>query len=47
VAIEVEKDRAVIRAVPDVRKTLKGLLKGNLSMSEALIVEHREEVQKG
>ncbi|HSO72924.1 MAG TPA: hypothetical protein VLR91_09820 [Thermodesulfobacteriota bacterium] len=44
---EVEKDRAVIRAVPDVRNSLKGLLKGKPSMGEALIAEHREEVRKG
>jgi AbrB family looped-hinge helix DNA binding protein len=47
VLLEVEKDRAVIRAAPDVRKSLKGLLKGKSSMVEALIAEHREEVQRG
>jgi AbrB family looped-hinge helix DNA binding protein len=47
VLLEVEKNRAVIRAVPDVRKSLKGLLKGKPSMGEALITEHREEVRKG
>jgi AbrB family looped-hinge helix DNA binding protein len=47
VLLEVENDRAVIRAAPDVRKSLKGLLKGKPSMGEALITEHREEVQEG
>jgi hypothetical protein len=47
VLLEVEKDRAVIRAAPDVRKSLRGLLKGKPSMKEALVAEHREEVQQG
>jgi AbrB family looped-hinge helix DNA binding protein len=47
VLLEVEKDRVVIRAAPDVRKSLRGLLKGKPSMKEALVAEHREEVQQG
>ncbi len=47
VLLEVEEDRAVIRAAPDIRKSLKGLLKGKPSMGESLIKEHREEVRKG
>jgi AbrB family looped-hinge helix DNA binding protein len=47
VLLEVEEDRAVIRAAPDIRKSLKGLLKGKPSMGESLIKEHWEEVRKG
>ena len=46
VFLEVEKDRAVIRAAPDVRKSLRGLLKGKPSMKDALVAEHRKEVQQ-
>ncbi|MFH0786116.1 MAG: hypothetical protein V2B13_00730, partial [Pseudomonadota bacterium] len=40
------KDHAEIKAVPDVKKALKGILKGKPSLSRSLINEHRSEVQR-
>ena len=38
------KDHAEIKAVPDVKKALKGILKGKPSLSRSLIDEHQSEV---
>lgn len=38
------KDHAEIKAVPDVKKVLKGILKGKPSLSQSLIDEHQSEV---
>ena len=46
VILEVVKDHAVIRPAPDVRKTLKGILKGKPSMKKALLQDHLSEVQR-
>ncbi len=40
------KDHAEIKAAPDVKKALKGILKGKPSLSRSLINEHRSEVQR-
>ena len=45
-ALEVVGDHAEIKALPDMRKALKGILKGKPSMSKALIQEHASEVRQ-
>ena len=40
------KDHAEIKAVPDIKKALKGILKGKPSLSRSLINEHLSEVQR-
>jgi AbrB family looped-hinge helix DNA binding protein len=46
ILMEVEKDQAVIKPAPDVKKTLKGILKGKPSMKKALMRDHLSEVQQ-
>jgi AbrB family looped-hinge helix DNA binding protein len=46
VILEVAKDHVVIRPLPDVKKTLKGILKGKPSMKKALLQDHLSEVQQ-
>jgi hypothetical protein len=38
-------DYAVVKPMPNLRKTLRGSLKGKPSMSRALIREHQSEVK--
>jgi AbrB family looped-hinge helix DNA binding protein len=40
------KDHAEIKAVPDIKKALKGILKGKPSLSRSLIDEHQAEVRR-
>ncbi len=44
VIVELMEDYAVVKPMPDMRKKLRGSLKGKPSMSRALIREHRSEV---
>ena len=46
ILIEIEQDHAVIKPAPDVKKTLKGILKGRPSMKKALMQDHLSEVQQ-
>lgn len=43
--LEVVGDHAEIKPAPDVKKALKGSLKGKPSMSRALVQEHLSEVK--
>jgi AbrB family looped-hinge helix DNA binding protein len=45
VIVELMDDYAVVRPMPNLRKTLRGSLKGKPSMSQALIREHQSEVK--
>lgn len=45
VILELVKDHAEIRPAPDVIRELKGVLKKHPSATQALIEEHRQEVQ--
>lgn len=45
VIVELVGDYAAVRPIPDMRKELRGSLKGKPSMSRALIREHRSEVR--
>ena len=44
VIVQLKDDHVVVKAIPDLRKTLRGSLKGKPSMSQALIREHQSEV---
>ena len=44
VIVELVDDYAVVKPIPNLRKTLRGSLRGKPSMSRALIREHRSEV---
>jgi AbrB family looped-hinge helix DNA binding protein len=44
VIVELVGDYAVVNPLPDLRKKLRGSLKGKPSMSRALIREHQSEV---
>ena len=46
VGLEWAGDHAVLKAVPDARKNLKGSLKGKPSMSRALVKDHALEVKQ-
>jgi len=46
VIVELVKDHAVVKPVPDLRKKLRGSLRGKASMGRALIEEHRSEVRE-
>ena len=46
VILQLCKDHAEIKAFPDVKKSLKGILKGKTSLSRCLINEHLSEVQR-
>jgi AbrB family looped-hinge helix DNA binding protein len=45
VIVELVDDYAVIKPMPNLRKALRGSLKGKPSMRQALIREHRAEVK--
>ena len=45
VIVELIDDYAVVKPMPNLRKTLRGSLKGKPSMSQALIREHQSEVK--
>jgi len=45
VIVELVDDYAVVKPLPNLRKTLRGSLKGKPSMSQALIREHQSEVK--
>jgi AbrB family looped-hinge helix DNA binding protein len=45
VIVELVDDYAVVKPIPNLRKTLRGSLKGKPSMSQALIREHQSEVK--
>jgi AbrB family looped-hinge helix DNA binding protein len=45
VIVEIVDDYAVVKPMPNLRKTLRGSLKGKPSMSQALIREHQSEVK--
>ena len=45
VIVELMGDYAVVKPMPNLRKTLRGSLKGKPSMSQALIREHQSEVK--
>jgi len=45
VIVELKGDHAILKPVADLREKLRGSLKGKLSMSRALIQEHRTEVR--
>lgn len=45
VIVELVDDYAVVKPMPNLRKTLRGSLKGKPSMSQALIREHKSEVK--
>jgi len=45
VIVELGDDCAVVKPVPDMKKKLRGSLKGKPSMSRALVREHRSEVR--
>jgi AbrB family looped-hinge helix DNA binding protein len=45
VIVELVDDYAVVKPMPNLRKTLRGSLKGKPSMSQALIREHQSEVK--
>jgi AbrB family looped-hinge helix DNA binding protein len=46
VIVELRDDYVVVKAMPNLRKTLRGSLKGKPSMSQALIREHQSEVKQ-
>ncbi len=46
VIVELIKDYAIVKPIPDLRKQLRGSLKGKSSMSRALVKEHRSEVRE-
>lgn len=46
VIVELRDDYAVIKPMPNFRKTLRGSLKGKPSMSQALVREHQSEVKQ-
>jgi len=46
ILMEVEKDHAVIKTAPDVKKTLKVIIKGKPSMKKALMRDHLSEVHQ-
>lgn len=46
VMLRLVDDHAEIRPVPDVKKALRGVLKGKPSMSRALVREHLSEVRR-
>ena len=45
IIIELMDDCAVVKPMPDMRKKLRGSLKGKPSMSRALVREHQSEVK--
>ena len=45
VIVELVDDYAAVRPMPNLRKALRGSLKGKPSMSKALIREHQSEVK--
>jgi len=45
VIVELVDNYVVVKPIPDMRKKLRGSLKGKPSMSRALIREHRSEVR--
>jgi len=45
VIVELVEDYAIVKPIPDLRKKLRGSLKGKSSMSRALVREHRSEVR--
>ncbi len=45
VIVELMDNYAVVRPIPDMKKKLRGSLKGKPSMSRALIREHRSDVR--
>ena len=45
IILQLCKDHVEIKAVPDVKKALKGIFKGKPSLSRSLINEHLSEVQ--
>ena len=45
VIVELMDDYAVVKPMPNLRKTLRGSLKGKPSMSQALTREHQSEVR--
>jgi len=45
VIVELIGDYVVVKPMPNLRKTLRGSLKGKPSMSQALIREHQSEVK--
>ena len=45
VIVELRDDYVVVKPMPNLRKTLRGSLKGKPSMSQALIREHQSEVK--
>ena len=45
VIVELMDDYVVVKPMPNLRKTLRGSLKGKPSMSQALIREHQSEVK--
>ena len=46
VIVELMGDYVVVKPMPNLRKTLRGSLKGKPSMSQALIREHQSEVKQ-
>jgi AbrB family looped-hinge helix DNA binding protein len=46
VILEIMKDHAILKPVPDIRKAVKGILKGKSSMKKALLREHFTEVHR-
>ena len=44
--LEMVDEHAEIKPLPDVKRALKGMLKGRPSMCQALVNEHRMEVKK-
>jgi len=46
VIVELRDDYAVIKPMPNFRKTLRGSLKRKPSMSQALVREHKSEVKQ-
>jgi len=46
VILEIIDDHAEIKPVPNIKKVLRGALKGKPSMSQALIREHLSEVRR-
>jgi len=45
VIVELMEDYAIVKPIQDLRKKLRGSLKGKSSMSRALMREHRSEVR--
>lgn len=45
VIVELVGDYAVVKPIPNLRKALRGSLRGKPSMSQALVREHRAEVK--